>query len=312
MTVETYHYTKCWLNVTDCQRSQKKARSADSGGQRRVTVCIWTSCHMTVCAVCHGGHGLDALFLIKQSGRWEGYMKIEVNQTSPILWGKLGIQETRAAAEKLSGVGFKTWVMLSLNQDGYVWSGDLEPHTIQELVDYGYLYPLNDGDYVFLPDGDAGEYDIPAEWGKIAGLYRSNKQQDLYYIKGKLDAVGLADKIGSILVYWIEKYDALQWIDHSKARNHLRFDFSVLLIWWMWDNFTFEVGDVLEFGEDAHTLRFHDDECKSFIVSGVQKRKITKLEMQPDILPYWNRIFAERKFEMPLNVVGKILKSRRQ
>ena len=106
-------------------------------------------------------------------------MKIEINQNHPALWGKLGVEETHTAAERLSVGSFKAWVLLALNHDGYVWCGDLEPHTLQELMDYGYLLPFDDGNYLFRPDGETEDSDIPAEWGKIAKLYDSSSRQEL-------------------------------------------------------------------------------------------------------------------------------------
>jgi len=239
-------------------------------------------------------------------------MKIEVNQNHPELWGKLGVQEARTAVEKLSGDSFKQWVLLALNQDGYIWSGDLEPRTFHELTDYGYLLPLDNGNFLFLPDGEAGGYDIPAEWGKITGLYGSTGQQDLFYIRNRLKAVCLDDRLEDILTYWAEKYSALQKIDHSKARNNLKYDFSVAVTWWLWDNFRFQSGDVLEVGEGAKRLWFHDDAFKSKIQTGVRDRKITQIIMTEAAANYWNTAFAARKVEIPLDIVGKILKARKQ
>lgn len=86
-------------------------------------------------------------------------MKIEVNQTFPETWGKLGVEEAKLAAERLSGEAFKSWVLLSLNQDGYIWCGDLEYRTRRELSDYGYLLPLDNGNFLFRPDGEPGDSD---------------------------------------------------------------------------------------------------------------------------------------------------------
>lgn len=157
-------------------------------------------------------------------------MKIEVNQTSPTIWGKLGIEEARTASKRLSGDAFKAWVLLALNQDGFVWRGDLEPRTFHELSNYGYLTTLGEGSYLFQPDGEPEDVDAPTEWLRIADLYGSSGQQDLSYVRDKLRSAHLDDRMEDIIVYWAEKYKALQEIDHTKARNHLRFDFSVLLV----------------------------------------------------------------------------------
>lgn len=236
-------------------------------------------------------------------------MKIEVNQTSPQLWGKLGVEEARTASERLSGDVF-TWVMLALNQDGYVWQGDLEPRTVYELSDSGYLTPFGDGNYLFRPDGEPEDSDTPAEWLKIADLYGSSGQQDLGYVREKLRSACLDDRMEAILAYWTEKYRLLQKIDHSKARNHFKYDFAVLLTWWLWDNFRFQLGDVLEVGEGAKLIRFHDDTFKSKIQNGVRERKITQIHMTEMAADIWNTAFSNQKFEIPLECVAKILRSR--
>jgi len=237
-------------------------------------------------------------------------VKVKVNQTSPTLWGKLGIVETRVAAERLSGDAFKAWILLALNQDGYVWCGDLEPRTFQELADYGYLLPLEGGNYVFLPDGETEGYDIPAEWGKIAGLYGSSGQKDLSYVRDKLKTACLGDRLGDILSYWGEKYEAIQEIDHSKVRNRLKFDLSIVLTWWLWSDFRFEVGDRLEVGQGAKRLRFHDTAFQEKTQRESNNRGMAVAYIQEKNVDYWNNAFSAQKFEIPLDVVGNILKSR--
>lgn len=237
-------------------------------------------------------------------------MKIEVNQTSPQLWGKLGITETHTAAERLSGDAFKAWVLLALNQDGFVWRGDLEPRTFHELSDYGYLTTLGEGNYLFQPDGELGDVDVSAEWSRIADLYGSSGQQDLSYVRDKLRSAYLDNRMEDILDYWAEKYMALQEVDHSRARNRLRFDFSVMLVWWLWDHFRFQLGDVLEVGEGAKLLRFHDAALKTRIQTIAHGHKNASFNMTEANVGTWNTVFADKKFEVPIECVAKILKSR--
>lgn len=149
-------------------------------------------------------------------------MKIEVNQSNAEPWGRISVAEAKLAAERLSGDSFKVWVLLTLNQDGYVWRGDLERRTFQELSDYGYLIPLQGGNYLFRPDGELEDCDIPVGWEKIVSLYGSSSQQDLNYVRDKLKSACLDDRIEDILSYWAEKYRILQGLDHSKARNRLK------------------------------------------------------------------------------------------
>lgn len=256
------------------------------------------------------GQGLLPLVRIGQSVRLEDILKIEINQTSPATWGRLGIKETKLAAERLSGESFKSWVLLALNQDGYAWSGDMERRTFQELSNYGYPTPLQGGNYLFRPDGEPEDCDIPAGWEKIVSLYGSCGQQDLSWVQNKLQSVCLDDRIEDIIAYWSEKYHSLQELDHSKARNHHKFDFAVLLVWWLWDNFRFQSGDVLEIGEGARLLRFHDNAFKSKIQTGVRDRKITKIHMTDAAANIWNTAFSAKKVEIPLDIVGNILRLR--
>lgn len=237
-------------------------------------------------------------------------MKIEVNQTNPQLWGKLGIEEARTAAERLSGGGFKAYVLLALNQDGFVWQGDLEPRTVYELADCGYLTSFGDENYLFQPDGEPEDVNVPAEWVRIAELYGSSGQQDLSYVRDKLRSACLDDRMEDILTYWAEKYGALHEIDHSRARNRMRFDFSVVLVWWLWDHFRFQPGDVLEVGEGAKLLRFHDAALKTRIQTIAHGHKNASFNMTEANVSTWNTVFADKKFEIPLELVGKILKNR--
>lgn len=238
-------------------------------------------------------------------------MRIEVNQSNAEPWGRLSVEDTKLAASRLSGDGFRSWVLLALNQDGFVWCGDLEPRAFQELLDHNYLIQLQEGNYLFRPDGDAGGIDTPAEWDKIAELYGSSGQQDLNYVRTKLESVCLDDRIEDILSYWAEKYRTLQELDHHKARSHFKFDFAVLLVWWLWDNFRFQPGDELEVGPDAKLLRFHDTAFKDKTQRESRNRQMTVAHIQDSNCKYWNTAFAEKKFEISLESVGKILKQRK-
>lgn len=239
-------------------------------------------------------------------------MKIEVNQPeSSGPWGRLTVADTRLAADRLSGGSFKIWVQLALNQDGFVWSGNLEPRTVRELESHSYLTPLSTGGYLFRPDGEPGDMDARAEWEEVVKLYGSGNRQAYVSIRAKLAAAHLEDQLQDILAYWVRKYPDLRKIDHSKAKNVLTYDFSILMTWWLWDNFRFQAGDILEVGEGAKLLRFHDGRLKCTIQAGVTKRKITEIHMDESTANYWDGVLAERKVEIPLECVAKILESRR-
>lgn len=237
-------------------------------------------------------------------------MKIEVNQSNAEPWGRLSVEETRLASKRLSGEAFKIWVSLALNQDGFMWCGDLEASTRRELSDYGYLFQLDDGNYLFRPDGEVEDADIPAAWEKIIELYGPNSRQDWIHVRNKLQAAYLGDRTEEILSYWLKKYKELQEIDHSKARNRLKYDLSIVIVWWLWDNFRFQPGDVLEVGQGAKLLRFHDSMFAVTIQDGALKRGITKIRMNEKASDFWNSKLSSKKVEIPIESVAKILKNR--
>lgn len=57
-------------------------------------------------------------------------------------------------------------------------------------------------------------------------------------------------------------------------------------------------------------MRFHDSAFKSKIQIGVRERKITKIHMTEAAANIWNTAFSAKKVEIPLDIVGNILKSR--
>ena len=87
----------------------------------------------------------------------------------------------------------------------------------------------------------------------------------------------------------------------------MKYDLSVILVWWLWDNFHFEPGDVLEVGKGAKLLRFHDEAFKIRIQNSAHNREITKICMDEKATGIRNAALAAKKFEIPLENIAKIL-----
>ena len=235
-------------------------------------------------------------------------MQIEVSyETVGQPWGRISIKDATAAADCLSGAAFKVWTLLALNQHGYRWTGDLEPHIIRELGDYGYLIPLDDDSMIFDPSGDGERVSVPVQWQAIADLYGAGAS-DYNAVLDKLESLCLIDEAESILTYWLEVYaDVQRSVDHSKAKNPLRFDLSVVLAWWCREHFTLEVGDVIEVGRQGEKLIFHDDECKVKVMGAIEEHKVDRFTIYENNLAFWQKAIRAGKIELRLSEVGKIL-----
>jgi len=241
-------------------------------------------------------------------------VKIEINHTLTLKepWGRLSIEDAAAASSVLSGAAFKKWVELALNQDAYIWTGELDRSVKDQLITHNYLFSLDNGDYVFESGGNAAEMDVSESWKQIVELYGSgNSKRDYRYVYDKLGTMALENKTDEVLTYWANKYTDLQGIDHSKIKNRLKYDLSIILVWWVRDFFRFRAGDVLQVGTDGNRLRYHDDALKAKIANGVRQRGVNCIHMTNAAAETWNKWLSAGLFEFrQLQDVGDILRSR--
>lgn len=223
-----------------------------------------------------------------------------------------------AAMSRLSGEAFKLWVRLALNQDSYVStldSGKFD-RELSELLDVGYIIATDSAMLLFVEDGDYddAQENRPLQWGEVYSLYNMtmrNSEQDLEYVKERLTATGLEDEVDSVLAYWKSNYNDLVSSRPAKAKNALRYDFAKVLIWYLWDHFTFEIGDVVIVGKDGRRIRCHSDTIKSRIVDGAKTRNIETVTMQEHNIEFWRDAFAKRQIELNTNDIGDIIRVRK-
>ena len=227
-------------------------------------------------------------------------------------YGAVSIADLTAAADHLTDSGFKAWVLLALNRDGYRWQGELSHSVASELERWGYLVPLDDGGNVFCPSGDAeGEAPgYPAAWTEISKLY-GVLENEYSRVANKLEGCHLLDKADSILAYWVECHNDLQLsVDHSKAKNPLLFDLSVVLVWWIRSNFTFKVGDQITTGMDGRRLRYHDPAFQRKVRAALIGRMLDCVPISEKNVDFWTQSLRNGKFELSPAAVGEIIRSR--
>lgn len=234
---------------------------------------------------------------------------------SPVIppYGQVSIADLTSAADHLSDSGFKAWVLLAMNQNGFRWNGELSHSVASELERWGFLVPLDDGSNIFCPSGDAdgGAHGFPAAWTKIAELYGVH-ESEYSRIANKLDRYHLIEKVDSILAFWAESYNDLQMsVDHSQTKNPLLFDLSVVLVWWIRGHFTFKVGDVIVTGRDGEKLRYHDAAFQCTVQSALSKKMADRVPITEQNTDCWTKALMSGKFELSPATVGDILRSRR-
>ena len=225
-------------------------------------------------------------------------------------WGRLSIADTKNAADILSAQSFRAWILLALNQDGYRWTGELEPEVTRELGRRGYLVPLDDGNMIFDPSGDAVATTVPTEWQELSRLYGVGGM-DYRAVADKLAGWGLIAETDEILSYWLTHYNELQLINHSKTKNPILYDLAIAAARWARDTFALGVGDVIEVGADGRQLRYNDDRLAVQVRTQICNKGQRSVKISNDNLDAWNRAIRQGKVEIPLPQIGKILGARR-
>lgn len=241
-------------------------------------------------------------------------VKVDISKCADYtLWGKLSVQAVNEAVEVLSAEAFKLWVKMAMNQDGYVYHlGDTCPsEIIEELMDGGYLHP-GSGDRMLFTDGMSENDNLRFDaWWSVVDAYSgvAAESVEYKYIKHRLEIAGIQDEIESVLWYWQSRLQELSARREQSGRtihNPIRYDFSVVLVWYLWEHFFFVEGDRLP----LDGLRYHDDMVQRRVLGARAERKTNIVKMQTANLPYWNDIFSKRKVEVPVEVIGNILRQR--
>lgn len=253
-----------------------------------------------------------------QGGLTISTVKVEIRKArSDNLWGKLDIKATMAAMG-LSGEAFKLWVRLALNQDGFISTIDRGQFNseLSELLDAGYLIASDSAMLLFIEEGgcDNVQENQPLQWDEVYSLYNKtvrNTEQDLEYVTERLTIASIEDELDSVLTYWVSKYPDLASSRPAKAKNALRYDFAKVLVWYLWEHFTFELGDVVVVGKEGRRIRCHNDAVKARIVDGAKARSIESVTMQERNIQFWQDAFAKRQIELSLSDIGDIIRARK-
>lgn len=238
-------------------------------------------------------------------------MKIKIKQSKREPWGRLSIEDTRTASRTLSGDAFKVWVELALNQNGYIYQGVVDSGLTQELVDAGYLSAAGANSFLFDVGGNMQEASVPESWLRIAELYRVSGADDYQYVLGKLVSTTLEDRTDDILRYWAASFEKLNQNSRSNVKNTLRYDFAIVLAWWMKENFRFEIGDIIVAGAQGKNLRFHNEVAKDRICKCIAEQGSDMFVIHERNKPFWDDKVSRGLIELSLDAIGEILRARK-
>lgn len=238
-------------------------------------------------------------------------MKIAIKQSPREPWGRLSIEDTRNASRILSGDAFKVWVDLSLNQDGYTYQWNLCSDIVQELTDNGYMAITGKDSFVFNAGGNTEAIKVPPAWIKITELYGTGDVNDYQYVTNRLASLTLADRANEILEYWIRSYSNLKKSGHVSVKNVLRYDFAIMLAWWIKENFRFRIGDVIYAGPKGSQLRFHSDIAKNEIQRSIMEHGSNTFTIHKKNISYWNDRVRKGLIEFRPESIGDILQKRK-
>lgn len=238
-------------------------------------------------------------------------MKIKIEQSSREPWGRLSIEDTRTASRTLSGDAFKLWVELALNQDGYTYKGVVDRDLAQELVDTGYMYATDTNSFMFNVSGNAKEINVPESWSRLAELYGVNRADSYRYVLSKLSSVSLDSRTEDILKYWLASYKKLSQCNRDNVKNTLRYDFAIILTWWVKENFRFEIGDIIVAGPQGKRLRFHNAVAKAQICKAIAEQGSDVFVIHERNKPYWDDKIGRGLIELSFDAIGEILRARK-
>lgn len=238
-------------------------------------------------------------------------MKIKINQSLREPWGRLNIDDTRTASKTLSGDAFKVWVELALNQNGYIYQDMIDCDILQELVTSGYISSTGADSFLFDAGGGAKDVTIPESWLRVAEMYGVNGIADYQYILNKLNSVSLDDKFDDILAYWAASFKKLSQNDRNNIKNPLRYDFSIVLVWWTRDYFRFKIGDVIIAGYSGERLKYHNDQTKNEVCRSLVAHHTDRFVIHENNKPYWDNSISKGLIELKLEDIGEILRERK-
>lgn len=233
------------------------------------------------------------------------------------LWGKLDIACTELAMQQLSGKAFKLWARLCLNQNGQVRKLDADryPEEFKELFAFGYLRRGAACDLLFTDDPTASEDAqlINQAWYDICTLYGKapvDCNGDFSFVTRRLKEASLTTQTESVFIYWKAYFKELSESRSPSIQYPVRYDFATVLLWYLWDHFLFEPGDVLFVGKGGQNLHYNDAAVKAEIKALLRLNKAEHLVISKRTLEFWNKNFSARKIGVPPESIGEILRKR--
>ena len=221
------------------------------------------------------------------------------------------------ALEQLTSVGFRLWIILSINSDGFKYTIDHDymDSAIDELERTCYLLHNADGTYTFFEDnGMNPEFERLFEpWPSVYTKYEVSSKTDegtcSGYLRKKLNEAGMPYKHNDFLKYWRSKYTEL--IKHRKIKkldidDPFCYDLGVALSWYLWDNFDFSVGDNIP----VVSVKSFDDEMTR-IINAYKNKGEASIPVTEKSIEYLQNAWRSKKLHLPANIIGQIIDERK-
>jgi len=191
--------------------------------------------------------------------------------------------------------------MLCLNQDGFLFKGDIPSNILDELRVKGYI---NDGKFYELPINN--NIDIEP-WKSILSLYHiQDAVPEVTYINDLIQQLDLKESADKIIFYWQENYQQLDMTRPDAVKRPLRYDLSIVLSSVLKEVFSFRIGDRLS----IKGLIYKDDTIKYKIIQATATNEVTAIPINQGNINFWNSNYKQGKFTIKLNDIKDIVKQR--
>ena len=221
--------------------------------------------------------------------------------------------------ELLSGDAFKLWVRLCLNQNGQIRKLDADryPGEFDELFRFGYLRSGSSCDTIFTDDAtEPGEAErINLAWYDICTLYGKRLMDcsgDFAFVNRRLKEACLTDQAESILLYWKVQFDELSAVRDPDNQYPIRYDFTIVLSWYLSDHFLFEPGDVLFVGREGQSLHYSHPAVKAKVKGMLCSNHSEYLTISGQNVHFWIERYSARKIGIPPETIGGVLRARQE
>lgn len=209
----------------------------------------------------------------------------------------MNVEAVNIAMKNLSNEAFKLYIILNLNQDNYIYKGNINIDTLDELKLNGYIK-----DDVFY-ELSVNTTVIDERWSKILSLYDGSTTANILYIQDKIEKVNLTDQTEQIIKSWIENYTHIQEKRNTKVKYPIRYDILFFLSRALTPIFEFKTGDIVL----EKNIVCSDGNLYYELIKNKIADKITITEYDVN---FWNKNYKEGKFTLKYNSFVDILESR--